>query len=108
MNLILLALGALLSSGTMQDEQQRVRLTGPQLRACTSALKEFARRPEKHDLSKYHVVVESISEGFKVVFVPNTAPGETGLVGGETAYGPEVHYIVSGKNFRILRTHYAK
>ena len=82
------------------------KLSGAQLKAYSVGLEAFLNTPDAHNLEHYIIHLAKEDDSYDVVFQPETTP-EDGL-GGYTKYGREIHYIVSKKDYKVLRMHYAK
>ncbi len=89
-------------------------LTGKQLMACFAALERFREEEIGSDIAYYTVHVRETSDTFEVVFVPDQVPPKNPggplevTLGGKTAHGREVHYIVSKDQNQIQRTFFAR
>src|SRR5690242_11182676 len=89
--------------------EETVRMTGPELVACSVALAKFKAEETKSDIKNYTVYVSENETTYEVVFVPNSPPSKTesGILelhlGGGTVLGREVHYIVSKDSYTIVR-----
>ncbi len=77
-------------------------------KAICVALAALLASAPKVDLPHYAVLVGREGKNFDIVFLPDSGPGEENMVGGETMYGAEVHYIISPRTYKILEVHYAK
>ena len=85
----------------------------PQLRALEAeavcrALERFRSDAPGAKLRHYSVKVTHTRDTWDVSFVPDSAPGEEDVVGGETSYGAEVHYIFSRPKLKFIRKHFAR
>src|SRR5216684_2806862 len=82
-------------------ETNVAKITGTQLKACATALKDFNGSKDGANLDHYTVEVSQSSDQFEVIFVPNHPEGVVTVRGGTTKYGREVHYIVSREHYEI-------
>jgi len=89
-------------------------MTEAELEAYLPALDAFKLQQEAAELENFSVKVVDRGEHFEVAFVPKkiSAEGHEGLiqisVGGQNAFGKEVHYIVSKKNAKVTRFFFAR
>ena len=87
-------------------EKPRVRAL--EAKAISVALAAFQAAAPKADLRHYSVLIGRDGKNFDVTFLPDPGPGEELMAGGETKYGAEIHYIISPRSFKIIRTHFAR
>jgi hypothetical protein len=103
-----------LYAGTQGWSQEPIAMRGTQLMACSDALERFTKEETGSDIARYTINLRETPEAFEVVFVPDQVtpnnPGQSLKVtlGGKTAYGREVHYIISKEKYEILRTFFAR
>ena len=86
-------------------------LSGPLAGAVTAATSAF-KAQFTVDLKHYTVYIDQHKSEFEVVFVPDQLHKvdrkHPGIVGGETDYGPEAHYFVSRKTFKVIKYEFAR
>ena len=82
-----------------------IALAGPQARAIAVAWAEFAKTGGVP--ARYEVIVATHADTFEVIFVPEYRPG-SGLRGGETPAGKEIHYWVSRQDFGLQKTTFGR
>jgi hypothetical protein len=89
-----------------------VHLSGPEVAAISVAASDFRKKGySKTELQHYTVELTRRDKMFEVVFVPDDRPSSDpnyAGTGGDTAYGPEVHYFVSTETLKILRIEFAR
>jgi hypothetical protein len=91
------------------DNVQPAAIAGPQLVACSSALKRFNEEYPNSDLANFQVAIRDDLVAYEIIFVPNQPPSSSGVwVGGSTPYGREVHYHVSKTTGEILNTTFGR
>lgn len=86
-------------------------LKGTEVAAITLAANDFMRLNPKSDLKHFTVETTATADTIEIVFIPDQ-PGNREATdvgtGGETIYGPEMHYFVSTKQSKILRFNYSR
>ena|SRR2546427_5044356 len=90
------------------SETNVAKMTGIQLQACATALKEFIGSKDGANLEHYTVEVSQRSDQCEVIFVPNHPESVATVRGGATKYGQEVHYIVSRDRYEIKGRSYGR
>jgi CO dehydrogenase/acetyl-CoA synthase delta subunit len=90
-------------------------MTGLQLQACSVALARFKSDESHANIANYKIAVKEYPTEFEVVFIPNQPSVQDGssksrqiTVGGETAYGREVHYFIAKATYQVLRRSFAR
>lgn len=82
--------------GARADEQMQtetLEISGVQMEACLVAAADFKTRGLSWE--NFSVRVTMLHDGVEVVFVPKQLEGQPNVRGGRTAYGREIHYLVS-------------
>lgn len=86
-------------------------LSGSLTQAVTAATNAF-KAQFTLDLKHYTIYIDKHEKEFEVTFVPDEPhkvdARHPGIAGGESVYGPEVHYFVSRKTFKVIRYEYAR
>ena len=93
-----------------------VELQGADAEAIAYAFKIFKRSYPKAQLKNFTVEVAGNQYEIEVIFVPNPTPRPTTSsgsdhvlsFGGSTVFGEEVHYHMSRKPLKLLRTTYGR
>jgi hypothetical protein len=91
--------------------QKRVELSGSDVAAVMVAAADFKARYPRVELRHFDVAIEHHSGAVEVVFIPRdppNPPANSAGTGGETVYGPEMHFFVSSKTLKIIRFEYAR
>ncbi|SRR6266436_8514107 len=77
-------------------------------KAVCVALASYQATSPKADLRHFQIIVGTDGKNFDIIFLPDPDPSDPYPVGGSTKYGAEVHYIISRRTYKILRTHLAR
>ena len=91
--------------------QKRLELAGSDVAAIAVASAEFKRFHPRVDLRHFDVALEHRHGVVEVVFIPRDPPNRPANyagTGGETTYGPEMHFFLSPKTLKIIRFEYAR
>ena len=83
-------------------------ITALEARALCIAFGAFRSEAPTADLKHYSVSIDRIDKDFDVAFIPEASRKNPGLIGGETEFGAEIHYIVSYRTGKIIRKHFAR
>jgi hypothetical protein len=84
------------------------RLRALEAKAVCVALANYQATSPKADLRHFQIIVAKEGKNFDIIFLPDPDPSDPYPVGGSTKYGAEVHYIISPRTYRLLRTHLAR
>jgi len=77
-------------------------------KAVCVALAQYQGTSPKADLRHFQIIVGREGKNFGIIFLPDPDPSDPYPVGGSTKYGAEVHYIISPRTYKILKTHFAR
>ncbi len=89
-------------------------MTEPEFKAYTIALELFKEKEKGAYLKNFDVKVRDHSDAYEVIFIPKQVATEnregtvTLSLGGKTAYGREVHYLISKIGYKVIRTSFAR
>jgi hypothetical protein len=81
-----------------------VRISGNDLQCVLVAVQKFKVDQPKARLKHFVLEVNKRGQSVEIVFVPKPLLGPVYHLGGGNEYGNEVHYLVSRRSLKIVRT----
>jgi hypothetical protein len=95
-------------SGQIARGDEPVRISGNDLQYVLVAVQQFNVDQPKARLKNFVLELNKRGQSVEIVFAPKPILGPLYHLGGGNEYGNEVHYLVSRRSLRILRTTWAR
>ena len=79
------------------------KISGKYFRYTTISYIEFEKKQK--NIEDFEILIRDDNQQIEIIFMPNLAPEEHQSLGGETSLGYAVTYLISKKDYLIIRSY---